>query len=462
MTISIDYWIAPKIGHKESDIHQRAANSILEGCLKNGGLYIKLGQGLAAVNHILPKEYVNTLNLLQDKCLTRKINELEEIIVQDFGKKPEELFQSIEKEPVAAASLAQVYKGKAKDGEEVAIKVQYFDLRDRFEADMKTLNFLLKIISLIHPKFNLHWVLNELYDTLAQELDFELEAKNGERCAHDLKKFTYANVPKIRWDLTTKRVLTAEWIDGIKITNIEELKKNGIDIDDMHKKLITLMAEQIFHTGFVHADPHAGNLLIRKGKDKKAQIVLLDHGLYEHLPEKSRISLCNFWESMVLRDYSAMRKFAKELKVEDPFLLAEVLTQAPFIIPAIETNTGNLTAEEYMIKQAQERFDRITEMLKTMPKSMMLTIRNLNTVRSIMQGYTNPHDRYKLMARIAVRGKYSVLNQSYTNIIPVAISKARFEFRLWLHGFAQWMFKMYFSVLHWMGYDIQRVFEFIA
>ncbi|EFN85337.1 Uncharacterized aarF domain-containing protein kinase 5 [Harpegnathos saltator] len=320
-TVSMDYLIAPLMGHTYTEIHRRSANRIVQGCLRNGGIYIKLGQGFAAVNHVLPKEYIESLSTLQDKCLTREKDELEEIFLQDFGKKPEEMLRKIESEPVAAASLAQ----------------------DVFEA-------------------------------LAKELDFEREGKNGEQCAKDLKKYEYAYVPKIYWDLSSKRVLTTEWIDGVKVTDVEGIKTMGLNLSDVDKKLITLMGEQIFHTGFVHADPHPGNVFVRKGKDNKAQIVLLDHGLYQYLPEKIRCILCNFWESMVLKNDCSLKIYANDLNVKDHIMLAEILTQAPYRI-SLTLRLNNTTMDEYMKNQAQEHFDKITETLKLMPKHILLVIR---------------------------------------------------------------------------------------
>lgn len=462
LTISIDYWVSPLMGYTNSEIHQRAADRIIEGCLRNGGIYIKLGQGLAAVNHILPEEYVTSLTILQDKCLTRGEHELEDIFLQEFGKKPEEVFHKIDKEPIAAASLAQVYKGQTKDGKDVAIKVQYMDLRDRFYSDIKTLNYLLWIVTIMHPKFDLHWVMEELFDTLAQELDFEIEGKNAERCAENVKQHTYVHVPKVYWDLTTKRILTLEWIDGIKINNVKELKSRNLNLDDIDTKLITIMAEQIFHTGFVHGDPHPGNVFVRKGDDNKAQIVLLDHGLYEYLPEKTRISLCNFWESMVMKNDRSLNIYGKELNVEDPVLLAEMLTQAPYSLTSFLLIDKGKKVQEYMTKQAQEHFDKITEALRTMPKSMILVIRNLNTIRSIMQDHKSTVDRYRIMAKIAVRGKYKVANLSVSKYIRGGIYKAKFEIHLWIYSFIQWLLKTYLNILWFMGYDIKHVVEMLA
>lgn len=106
------------------EIHQRSANRLLEGCLLNGGLYIKIGQGVAAINHILPVEYTDTLKLLEDKCLVRKTDEVKRLFLEDFGEPPENLFAEFNYEPCAAASLAQVFRAKTKAGDDVAVKVR--------------------------------------------------------------------------------------------------------------------------------------------------------------------------------------------------------------------------------------------------------------------------------------------------------------------------------------------------
>ncbi|CAG9864475.1 unnamed protein product [Phyllotreta striolata] len=456
--ISLDYYFS-MAGLDESSsnskimksrIHQRSAERILNGCLSNGGCYIKLGQGLVSMGHILPAEYVETLKVLQDRCLTRESGELDEIFTEDFGKKPEELFKTFDKQPIAAASIAQVYKATTEDDKDVAVKVQYIDLQQRFQHDVITVKTLLKIAGVLHPNYDFSWMIDDLENTLRQELDFVNEGRNSERCSEDLKHLSYIYVPKVYWNYTNSRILVTEFIDGRRISDVEQLKTDKISLADLNKKLFEAFGHQIFQTGFVHADPHPGNVLVRKIKGD-AQLVLLDHGLYQQVSPDERRSLSCMWNAIVLNDHDGMKRYSKELGVENYELFAEILTQSPLKAQGFKLR-ARLTDEDLrqMTEYAKHRFDSVMVCLKEMPSSLLLVLRNLNTIRAIAHHHGNPIDRYSVLARTATKSIYYEQSKLTKRLINVP-KKVYFEIMLQLQRINRWFWGMSVRILHKLG-----------
>ncbi|CAF1263154.1 unnamed protein product, partial [Adineta ricciae] len=337
---------------------RRNAKRFANLCIDLGGVYIKIGQAFINLPEVIPLEYYEELQILQERALRREKGEIDILFKRYFRDTPENVYKKFDREPIAAASLAEVYRAETKDGQEVAVKVQYSDLRERYETDIATA-----------------WLLDELHDDLALELDFLHEARNAERCRENLKHLDYVHVPKVHWNLTKKRILTYEFVSGIAIDHVDEMKKMNLSLKDIDEKLIRIFAEQIFRTGFVHADPHPGNVHVRINKNTKsksaqpAQIVLLDHGLYESLLSEERKILCDLWMASITNDHVRMKQAATALGApeKDYELFCTLVTMKPlpdteqYEIPPYAKDWDPLPSELQMIALKSGKFHMPSE-----------------------------------------------------------------------------------------------------
>lgn len=193
---------------------------------------------------------------------------------------PKELFVEFDPEPLGVASLAQVHKAKLHDGRTVAVKIQHPYVWGNSVVDMKTMEILVKLMSWVFPEFKFQWLVDETKKNLPQELDFQLEGRNAEKIQGILSDFKWLKIPKIYWDLSTKRVLTMEFLEGGQVNDLDYIKSNNINPLDITNKISRMYSQMIFVEGFVHSDPHPGNILIKKNNEGNVDIILLDHGLY--------------------------------------------------------------------------------------------------------------------------------------------------------------------------------------
>lgn len=308
---------SPEYKEQKSKVHRKAAERLLTLIRTNKGVYIKVGQHIGALDYLLPTEFVQTMKILHSNAPQNPIEELYKVIRQDLKRSPEEIFEYFEPEPLGTASLAQVHRAKLKSGEVVAVKVQHPYVRGNSRVDIKTMEMAVKVLALIFPDFKIQWLVDESKRNLPVELDFLNEGRNAETIQKHFNKYDWLRVPKIYWELSSPRVLVMEYFEGGQVNDLNYLQENNIDPLTVSNRIGQLYSEMIFNTGFVHSDPHPGNILVHKSPDtKRLEIILLDHGLYANLSEQFRNNYSKFWLSILNVDRPAMRQSAQDLGIQ--------------------------------------------------------------------------------------------------------------------------------------------------
>jgi aarF domain-containing kinase len=386
--------------------HTRTAKRLLWLAQLQGGLFIKAGQHLASLNHVLPRSITDTLSVLQNAAPWRPFGEMRPLVEEELGAPLHSLFASFDEEPIASASLAQVHRARALDGEELAVKIQYPLLRDELASDLATIRVLTRSVSRVFRDVNLEWIVSAFEENVLKELDFVREGRNSERVAENFAHRPNLYVPRIRWGLSTSRVLSMEFIHGSKVTEASAIRAMGFEPRAVASELAELFGEMIFHQGFVHCDPHPGNLLVRpRPSDPRSfQLVLLDHGLYRELDEGFRRSYARLWSSLFYRDTPGLRRACDELGVGRYYrVFPLVLTYRPHDSKA---GLGEQLSEEERQrvrgKLASYGFAEFNDFMASLPQDMLFVLRTHNLVRSINQelGGTT-RDRLYTMFRYA-------------------------------------------------------------
>ena len=297
-----------------------------------GPAFIKAGQALSTRPDIVPPVLLEELSRLQDQLPAFPSDQARACITEDLGAEVNELYGELDAEPISAASLGQVYRGTLKDGRAVAVKVQRPGLREQITLDLYIVRniaaWLKSNIGLIRS--DLVALIDELGRRVFEEMDYFNEAANAERFAELHAHNPRIAVPEIHRELTSRRVLTMEWIEGVKLTRLEAVKAMGIDPDELVDVGVNCSLQQLLEHGFFHADPHPGNLLALAD----GRLAYLDFGMMSEVTRESRTGLIQAVVHLVNRNFDALSKDFVTLG-----FLAEEVNLEP-IVPAFEQVFG--------------------------------------------------------------------------------------------------------------------------
>ncbi|WP_448513742.1 ABC1 kinase family protein [Parathermosynechococcus lividus] len=405
------------IGQQKVNIPLRAMQ-LRKLLIRLGPTFIKMGQALSTRPDLVCPDYLEQLTLLQDK-LPPFPNEIAiAIIERDLRLNLGDIFAEFSPQPVAAASLGQVYRAKLHTGEEVAVKVQRPNLLPVITRDLFLIRLLVQWVKPLLP-INLCHDLRDIVDEfgrkLFEEIDYLNEGRNAEKFAANFRDDPTVKVPQIYWEFTSQHVLTLEWIHGIKLTRTDCMVAAGVDPDNLIRVGVISGLRQLLEFGFFHADPHPGNLFAMAD----GRMAYIDFGMMDQLEDTTKESLVDAVVHLVNKDYPQLAADFVKLG----FLTPD--TDITPIIPALESVFEEVigsSVQEFNFKVITDRFSELMYAYPfRVPAKFALIIRSLVTQEGIAL-CLNPEFRivdvsYPYVARRLLQGESPQLRRRLLDVL---------------------------------------------
>lgn len=475
--IALDYkWnFNPEHGSEIPQIHQRTAERLYNLITANGGLYIKMGQAIGANAAVLPPAMQEMFTRLFDDAPQIPFSAVQSVIESQFRHPlsgPDGIFAEFEEQAIASASVAQVHRARLKSGELVAVKVQKPHVRRQSEWD---LGAYAVVIWLYEKTFDLpvYFTVDFICDHLREELDFEREATNAIRTAGfiasepRLRDRVY--VPKVYPEYSNKMVMTAEWIEGVRLSDkpavrrlmgealpsdLEKLtqrtyRPSSIDPDlrldggvkAIMQAMVELFSAQIFRWGWLHCDPHPGNFIVRPdpAHPRRAQLVLLDHGLYVRLAPEFQRQYAALWKSLLTQDLEAVKEIARGWGIGSPDLFASATLMRPTGFDPHKLKEMEEMSEYERSQIMTQKLREFLEDTDKMPKELIFIGRNIRLVQGNNQSFGSPVNRLKIIASWASDSLAKAPNLTPTQRIKEHVLNGLFKLAMLSLDVAFWI-----------------------
>lgn len=413
--------------HQETTHTPKRAAHLREVLTHLGPTYIKVGQALSTRPDLIRKDFLDELTKLQDQLPPFDHNQAMRIIEAELDRDLESIFSSISSQPVAAASLGQVYRARLRTGEEVAVKVQRPNLLPLLTLDLYLMRWAARVFAPLLPLnlgHDLTLIVDEFGTKLFEEIDYLNEGRNAERFAAYFADDPTIKVPAIYWRYTTIRVLTLEWINGFKLTDTANIQASGLEQDTLIKIGVTGGLRQLLEFGFFHADPHPGNLFALPD----GRMAYIDFGMMDQLEQDTKETLVDSVVHLINKDYDQLAIDFVKLG----FLSPETNIQP--IIPALESVLGDIIGESVQSFNFKTITDSFSELMYDypfrIPAKFALIIRSLVTQEGIALTL-NPHFKivevaYPYVARRLLNGETPALRR---RLIEVLFKGGKFQWK---------------------------------
>jgi predicted unusual protein kinase regulating ubiquinone biosynthesis (AarF/ABC1/UbiB family) len=294
--------------------HRRSARRLANMAMRLRGMLVKSAQYMSARPDLLPEPYIEALSALQDAVPPKPFRLIATQIERELGAPPDQLFATFARQPVASASLAQVHAATLRDGRKVAVKVLYPDIEALVRADLRNLGLIVNIVGRIWSRYDFRVIYREVERLVPIELDLSNEAENLERIRSELSHRDDVLIPASIPEFSSARVLTMDFVDGIKVNDVAALRAAGLDPTRIARNIVDMFGEQVLVHGFFHGDPHPGNIFVIPD----GRVALLDFGQSLLLPEGPRRGFALLSHSAAARDPAGMIRAIQMIGIHLP------------------------------------------------------------------------------------------------------------------------------------------------
>jgi ubiquinone biosynthesis protein len=345
-----------------------------------GPTFIKMGQILSTRPDLLPVEFILELEKLQDHVPPFEYTQVEMIIETELGTQLDNILKDFEEAPLASASIGQVHRARLADGEEVVVKIQRPDIRKTVEVDLEIMLHLATLMERHLEGWEIQRptkIVEEFAQTLEKELDYTIEASHMERFAMQFLNDSNVYVPKVYRDASTSRILTMEYIDGIKASEIALLEEADLDRREIARRGLDLIMKQIFVHGFFHADPHPGNIFILPDN----VICYLDFGMMGRIGRESRENFADLVMNIVRRDERKITEALLRLTVSEEETDRHTLERS--VSEFIDLHFNRPLKELDLGKLLHQLLDMVAKHRLSVPPDLFLMIKALSTVEGL-------------------------------------------------------------------------------
>jgi predicted unusual protein kinase regulating ubiquinone biosynthesis (AarF/ABC1/UbiB family) len=393
------------------------------------GLLIKIGQFLSIRADLLPGSFVNQIQDLVDNVPPSQWEDIKKVLEREWDEQIEDVMLSFDSKAVASASIGEVYRGHLKDGTEVAVKVQRPTIKSIIRTDFQSLAIIIWVAQHLAPVpkgfINFKLLFQELKTVVERELDFKKEMEAINYFRRRFAKFNRLEIPKVYPDLCTTQVLVMEWVEAVRITDVDFLEEFHIDREELSHRLFRVFIPQWLEAGVFHADPHAGNILVKAD----GTLILLDFGMVGEISKKDAANFQSLFEAILIKNYAA----ATEVLIDLGFLLPEANSKTieRMLKEAFSFDLNQLK-EMDLFKVKKELTDMIKALPIQVPTRFIFLGRSFVTIEGMLHTI-NPNQEFLELAKPPF---IEWLNQSNQNKWKLALK--------WVNS--QPIFKIFHSI----------------